>query len=130
MDFEKRSAGGKRANLENCTKSGGLKSALSHPINPPKNSGRRPGFFAREVGDFVQQKSGSSVCREETELRKVDVKGQTEGGWAQGGPNMGPIWAPAKIGQKTTSFTQSKICAKLMINKRKVLEISGSYGWT
>ena len=45
-------------------------------------------------------------------------------------PNMGPIWAPAEIGQKTTSFTQSKICAKLMINKRKVLEISGSYGWT
>ena len=50
--------------------------------------------------------------------------------WAQAGPNMGPIWAPAEIGQKTTNLAQSKICAKLMNNKEKVLVRSGSYGWT
>jgi hypothetical protein len=39
-------------------------------------------------------------------------------------------WSQFEIEQKTTNLAQSKKCAKLMNNKEKVLEKSGSYGWT
>ena len=47
-----------------------------------------------------------------------------------GGLNMVSKWSQFEIEQKTTNLAQSKIYAKIMNNKEKVLKRSGSYGWT
>jgi len=50
------------------------------------------------------------------------------------GHRMGTKWAhfghKTVLVKKISEFSQSKKCAKLMKYKRKVLGISGSYGWT
>ena len=41
--------------------------------------------------------------------------------WSQGGLNMVSKWSQSKIEQKTTNLAQSKICAKLLNSKGKVV---------
>jgi hypothetical protein len=60
----------------------------------------------------------------------LGMKEGAEVPWSRPGLNMVSMWSQFKTEQKTIDFTQSKNCAKLMKYKRKVLEISGSYGWT